>query len=73
LPVMAYTDALYYPSDDSDGLSAFPGLAGRTGQLGGFKWVGRVELSREVKCILTAKGATNKKLSELNKIGWSKE
>lgn len=72
LPVMAYTDALYYPSDDPDGLSAFPGLAGRESLLGGFKWVGRVELTREVKCILTAKGATSKKLAELNKIGWSK-
>jgi len=72
-PVLAYTDALYYPSDEPDGRLAFPMLTGRESLLGGFKWVGRIELTREVKCVLTAKGATNKKLAELNKIGWRKD
>lgn len=72
-PVMVYADALYYVCKCSNGRVAFPAIFAREGQLGGYKYEGSIKITPVVRDILTAKMSVNKKLHELNELGWNIE
>lgn len=71
-PVLVYMDALYYLSNEPDGRKAFPELVKREGEMGGYKWEGRVSMDAGARAILSSKMGEAEKLEHLNKIGWMK-
>lgn len=71
-PVMVYSDALYYLSDEPDGRAFLPELVKRETALGGYKYEGRIEVTPEVLAMLDEKMSVSKRLEVLNKKGWVK-
>jgi len=71
MPVMIYTDALYYATNSSE--VPFPDVfLKRDGKLGGYKYEGRILITPELADMINSEGSVSDKLAVLNKIGWSK-
>ncbi len=67
---IVYMDAVYYLSNAEDGRAAFPILMEREGKFGGYKWEGRVALTRDVQKKLLSEKGENDMLAVLNDEGW---
>ena len=71
-PVMAYFDAIYYVSNEPNGLKVIPKLLEREG-LGSFKYEGTISMTPEISHLLNIPDSVASKLETLNKKGWSKD
>jgi len=56
-PVAQQSDAVYYLSNEVDGRKAFPALCQREGQLGGYKYEGRVPMDAQISHAFNVKTA----------------
>lgn len=71
MPIMVYTDALYYATG-STARCTFDPLLKRSDKLGGYKYEGHIEVTQEIAEIISSDIAVSEKLAALNAAGWSK-
>lgn len=84
-PLFTYMDAVYYLSDNADGRAALPQIVAREGQLGGFKYEGKIDVhdcidynrdelsfSGSISELLDSKLNVARKLEVLNFHGWER-
>lgn len=71
MPVMVYTDALYYATECNQ-RDTFDPLLKRSDKLGGYKYEGYIEVTPEIAEVINSDIAVSEKLAVLNTKGWTK-
>lgn len=71
MPIMVYTDALYYATESHYRSSLDP-LLSRADKLGGYKYEGYVEVTPEIAEVINSDVRVSNKLEVLNIVGWRK-
>lgn len=71
MPVMMYTDALYYATEKLD-IPVFDPMLKRKDKLGGYKYEGYIKITTELAEVINSDMAVSDKLATLNKTGWTK-